>query len=100
MTGPTHLDQQRALGRLEGTVAAMEKRMDDLETTVAKGFEKVGSDIKDVAASIRELREHQDRRLAAIEAKELERKGAWKVIALVASGVSAIVASAVKYLMG
>ncbi|MXO72862.1 hypothetical protein [Alteraurantiacibacter buctensis] len=68
---------------------AVEKRMDKLETTVTEGFEKVGTGLDKI-----------DKRLAAIEAREAERKGAWKVITAVAAGVSAVVASAVKYLMG
>lgn len=67
----------------------MEKRLDHIEKAVADGFEKVGEGLDKI-----------DKRLAQIEAKEAERKGAWKVIALVAGGVSAVVASAVKYLMG
>ncbi len=67
----------------------MEKRLDHLEKTVSDGFETVGVGLDKI-----------DKRLAAIEAKEAERKGAWKVIAAVAAGVSAIVASAIKYFMG
>jgi len=89
MTQPSHSDLQRDVGRLEGRFAAMEKRLDHLEKAVNDGFDKVASGIDKI-----------DKRLAAIEAKEAERKGAWKVIALVAGGVSAIVASVVKYLMG
>jgi CHASE3 domain sensor protein len=89
MTQPTHSDLQRDVGRIEGAFAAMEKRMDTLEKTVTEGFEKVSDGLDKI-----------DRRLATIEAKEAERKGAWKVIALVAGGVSALVASVIKYLMG
>lgn len=89
MTQPTHSDLQRDFGRMEGSVAAMKERMDHLEKTVADGFEKVGAGLDKI-----------DKRLATIEAREAERKGAWKVIALVAGAVSAVVASVVKYLMG
>lgn len=85
----SHEALNRSLGRVEGAQTAMEKRLDHLEKTVADGFEKVGEGLEKI-----------DRRLAAIEAKEAERKGAWKIIALVAGGVSALVASVVKYLIG
>ena len=89
MTQPSHFDLQRDVGRLEGRFVAMEKRLDHLEKAVNDGFDKVAGGIEKI-----------DKRLAAIEAKELERKGAWKVITAVAAGVSAVVASVVKYLIG
>jgi t-SNARE complex subunit (syntaxin) len=89
MTGATHDQLNRALGRVEGSQVAMEKRLDTLEKTVTDGFEKVGDGLDRI-----------DRRLAQIEAKEAERKGAWKVITAIAAAVAAVVASAVKYLMG
>lgn len=89
MTQPTHTELQRDVGRVEGTLAAVEKRMDKLETTVTEGFEKVEQGLGKI-----------DRRLAAIEAREAERKGAWKVVSAIAAAVAAVVASAVKYLMG
>ncbi len=89
MTQPSHSDLQRDVGRLEGRFAAMEKRLDHLEKAVNDGFDKVASGIEKI-----------DRRLAAIEAKEAERKGAWKVVSAIAAAVAAVVASAVKYLMG
>lgn len=89
MTGATHDQLNRALGRVEGSQVAMEKRLDTLEKTVTDGFEKVGDGLDRI-----------DRRLAQIETKEAERKGAWKVVAAIAGAVAAVVASAVKYLMG
>lgn len=89
MTQPSHSDLQRDVGRLEGRFAAMEKRLDHLEKAVNDGFDKVAGGIEKI-----------DKRLAAIEAKELERKGAWKVVSAIAAAVAAVVASAVKYLMG
>lgn len=89
MTQPTHTELQRGVGRLEGTFAAMEKRMDTLEKTVTDGFDKMTMGLSKI-----------DQRLASIEAKEAERKGAWKVITAIAAAVAAVVASAVKYLMG
>ena len=86
---PSHSDLQRDVGRVEGTLSAVEKRMDRLESTVTEGFEKVEQGLSKI-----------DRRLASIEAKEAERKGAWKVIAIIAGSVSAFVAAAVKYIMG
>ena len=89
MTQPSHSDLQRDVGRLEGRFAAMEKRLDHLEKAVNDGFDKVAGGIEKI-----------DKRLAAIEAKEAERKGAWKVVSAIAAAVAAVVASAVKYLMG
>lgn len=89
MTQPSHSDLQRDVGRLEGCFAAMEKRLDHLEKAVNDGFDKVAGGIEKI-----------DKRLAQIEAKEAERKGAWKVVSAIAAAVAAVVASAVKYLMG
>ena len=89
MTQPSHFDLQRDVGRLEGRFAAMEKRLDHLEKAVNDGFDKVAGGIEKI-----------DKRLAQIEAKELERKGAWKGVSAIAAAVAAVVASAVKYLMG
>ncbi len=85
----SHDDLNRSLGCVEGRQTATEERLDHLERTVADGFEKMGEGLEKI-----------DKRLAAIEAKELERKGAWKVIALVASTVSAIVVWAVNQIRG
>lgn len=84
----SHDDLQRSLGRMEGSQSAMEARMDRFETLVSEGFEKVEGSLAAI-----------EKRLAAMEAKETERKGAWKVIVAVAGGVSAAVAGLVKYLL-
>lgn len=83
-----HDDLQRSLGRVEGNQSAMEARMDRFEKLVTDGFEKV----EDTLTAI-------EKRLAAIETKETERKGAWKVIVAVAGVVSAVVAALVKSLL-
>lgn len=62
--------------------------MDRFEKLVTDGFEKV----EDTLTAI-------EKRLAAIETKETERKGAWKVIVAVAGVVSAVVAALVKSLL-
>lgn len=89
MTGATHDQLNRALGRVEGSQVAMEKRLDHLEKAMTEGFEKVGDGIDRI-----------DKRLASIEAKEAERKGAWKVVAAVAATVSGLIAWAANYLFG
>jgi len=96
MTQPTHSDQQRALGRLEGTITAMEKRMDHLERTVINGF-------KEVNANINKLGEKQDERLLALETHEAEKRGGWKLLTLVGGAAGAFGGLAValfKYIMG
>lgn len=65
---------------MEGKQDAMGERLDKLEKLVSEGFDKL------------------DKRLARIEERETERKGAWKVIIAVAGGVSAVVATLLKYL--
>lgn len=72
----THLDLQRDIGRMEGRLTALEDRLEKMEAVL----------------------ERIDRRLAAMETKETERKGAWKVIVTVAGAVSAAVAALIKYL--
>lgn len=88
MTVPSHDDLQRSLGRVEGNQSAMEARMDRFEKLVTDGFGKV----EDTLTAI-------EKRLAAIETKETERKGAWKVIVGVAGTVSAVVAGCVKFFL-
>lgn len=58
MPAPNHSDLSRALGRVEGDIAAVKDGFDRLETAVREGFGKV------------------DERLAKLEAKENQRKGA------------------------
>lgn len=83
----SHDDLQRSLGRVEGNQSQMEARMDRFEKLVSEGFDKLEGSLTAI-----------DKRLAAIERKETERKGAWKVIVAVAGGVSAVVAALIKYL--
>lgn len=83
----SHEDLQRSLGRVEGNQSQLEARMDRFEKLVSDGFDKLEGTLSAI-----------DKRLAAIENKETERKGAWKVMVGVASGVSAAVAVIAKYL--
>ena len=62
--------------------------MDRFEKLVTDGFEKV----EDTLTAI-------EKRLAAIETKETERKGAWKAIVALAGAVGGAVAACVKYLL-
>lgn len=82
-------DLQRGLGRVEGNQGAMEARMDRFEKLVSDGFEKVEGSLDKISS-----------RLGQIEDRESERKGAWRVMAFVASLVSSIVAFVVTKLMG
>lgn len=72
----THLDLQRDIGRMEGRLGALENRLEKMEAVL----------------------ERIDQRLATMETKETERRGAWKVIVSVAGLVSAAVAALIKYL--
>lgn len=87
MQQPNHSDLQRSLGRVEGNQSAMEARMDRFESLVKDGFEKV----EDALGTI-------DKRLAQIEQRESERKGAWKTLVAIAAGVSGLVGYLVNYL--
>lgn len=82
----SHEDLQRSLGRVEGNQSQLEARMDRFEKLVSDGFDKLESTLSAI-----------DTRLAAIERREDQRKGAWKVIVGVAGGVSAVVAMIAKY---
>jgi len=73
MTQPTHTELQRDFGRMEG-------RMDALDRTVTDGFKRVEEALLKI-----------DGRLDAIDTRESERKGAWRVIAWVSGGVSFVV---------
>lgn len=76
----SHDDLHRDIGRMEAGLEA-------LKDIVREGFKGTDSRLDKV-----------EKRLAALESKETERKGAWKVIVVVASGVSAAVAALIKYL--
>jgi hypothetical protein len=89
MTTISHADLSRAIGQMEGAQKAMEKRMDHLEKAMADGFDKMGNGLEKI-----------DQRLAKIEQAEGERKGAWKVVALLAGVVGAFAGALVKYFMG
>lgn len=84
---PSHEDLQRSLGRVEGNQSQMEARMDRFEKLVSDGFQTVESSLQAI-----------EKRLAAMEATESERKGAWKVAVAISGLVSALVAAAWKYL--
>lgn len=61
--------------------------MDRFEALVKDGFEKVEGSLTAI-----------DQRLAAMEAKEVERKGAWKMGAAIAAFVSAFVGYAISWI--
>lgn len=74
----THDDLHRDLGRMEGAFGAMEDRLDKLEKMVSDGFQKL------------------DERLARIEERESERKGAFQLgnwLIGAACGFAAFIAS-------
>lgn len=86
---PTHDDLERSLGRVEGHQSQMESRMDHFDKLVSEGFKELGDGIHELRKEIGDLK-----------AKESERKGVWRIIALISGVVSAVVASIVKYLAG
>lgn len=83
----SHEALQRSLGRVEATQEGFKERMDRFEKKIDDGFEKVDATLEKI-----------DKRLAAIEQRETERRGAWRVIVLVAGAVSAAIAALFKYL--
>lgn len=85
---PSHDDLQRSLGRVEGNQDSMEKRMDRFERLVSEGFEKLERGLGGI-----------EKRLDTIEDKELERKTAWRVVAAVATVVSAAVSALVGWIV-
>lgn len=84
----SHEDLQRSLGRVEGNQDGFRERMDRFEQLLDKGF-----------SEMREAHGEMMKRLAVIEDKESERRGAWKVIVAVSSFVAAIVAALVAGLL-
>lgn len=74
----SHDDLHRDLGRMEGKADAMGERLDKLEKMVSDGFQKL------------------DERLARIESRESERKGAFQLgnwLVGAACGMVAFIAS-------
>lgn len=84
-----HDDLSRSLGRVEGNQDGFRERMDRFERLVEDGFEKVEGTLDKI-----------DKRLATIELRESERKGAWRVIVFVSGVVSAGVTGLIKFLWG
>lgn len=74
----THDDIHRDLGRLEGISEGMQDHLRKIDATM----------------------ERIDKRLANIEARERERKGAWQVIVVVAGAVGAAMATLANFLLG
>lgn len=84
-----HDDLQRSLGRVEGNQDAMEARMDRFEKALGEGFTKVEDTLEKINA-----------RLARIETKEAERKGALAVLAAIGAVVVGIVSSLITKFFG
>ncbi len=80
MSATSHDDLHRDFGR-------MEAGLESLKEIVREGFKGNGDRLDKV-----------EQRLAALEARDTERKGAWKVIVTIAGVVSAVVAGLIKYL--
>lgn len=70
MTAPTHSDLHRDIGRMEGRLDAMEHRLAQMVATL----------------------ERIDSRLATIETRENERRGAWVALVALGSLLSGLVA--------
>ena len=84
----SHDDLQRSLGRVEGNQGAMGERLDRFEKLVSDGFRDINNGLDGIRV-----------RLGQIENKESERKGAWRVVAGVATVVSALVSALVGWLV-
>ena len=82
MTGPDHADLQRDMGRVEGKQDAMGARLDRLEKAVNDGFDKI------------------DKRLAGLEAKENERKGAMALLMVLSGAIGGGLVKLVTFFMG
>lgn len=82
MTQPTHTDLQRDFGRMEG-------RMDALDKAMGEGFSRVETALAKI-----------DGRLDAIDTRESERKGAWRVIVAVAGAVGGLAGLVVPIIIG
>ena len=70
MTNPNHSDLYQGLGRLEGATQAMENRLDKIE----------------------EVLERIDKRLAGLEAKENQRRGALAALMVFSGAVGGLIA--------
>jgi hypothetical protein len=82
-----HNDLQRSLGRIEGKQSAMEERVGRFEKLVSDGFTKMDTALERI-----------DTRLAEIEAKESERKGSWRILAVLGGVVGAALTAFIEYL--
>ncbi|CDO34560.1 hypothetical protein [Novosphingobium sp. KN65.2] len=74
----THDDIHRDMGRMEGRLEAVNDHLGKIDKTL----------------------ESIDQRLAKIESREIERRGAWKVIVLVAGSIGGAVAMIANFLLG
>ena len=89
---PSHSDISRDLGKVEGTVEAMGKRLDRIEEAMANGFKEIKELLSAALEDGHTRHKGVDDRLKVVEAREERRRGAWGVIVLIASAVGGVVA--------
>lgn len=92
---PSHLDLQRDVGRVEGAVAAMEKRLDRFEENINSrldcGLREIKSVIGDAVKEGKARHDDIDTRLGSLEKAEERRKGWLAATATIATAVSSAI---------
>ena len=99
MTTPTHGDLQRDLGRVEGSLAAMESRMDKLESIVTEGFADIKKELAEDRKSSAALLDAMKSRLDLLENSKAMHQGIWtasqKFLAAIGAVVLLVISTAI-----
>lgn len=92
MQQPTHSELQRDVGRVEGTLSAVEKRLDRMEEAMNKGFDEIKGLLSDTLETGHERHKTLDGRIGELEKAEERRKGWLAATASIASIVAGFLA--------
>lgn len=92
MTQPSHAELQRDVGRVEGTLAAVEKRLDRFEENVNGRFDEIKGLLSDALEAGHERHKALDGRIGELERAEERRKGWLAATASIASIVAGFLA--------
>ena len=94
MRQPSHSELQRDVGRVEGTLAAVEKRLDRIEESLSEGLGKIEGLLSDALEKGHERHSALDSRIGELEKAEERRKG-WLAAT---TSIASLIAGAIVWL--
>lgn len=87
MSQPSHAQIHREVGYVQGTLAGVEKRLDNLETSVSEGFKEIKGLLSGAIDAGAAKHEAMDERITDLEMTEERRKGWLAAMTLVAGAL-------------